>query len=145
MAAKFSQDDGDVVVIIGSGAGGGTLANALAKQGIRVVVLEAGEQRVRRLDRRVLDHADQVLDSGPLRDALHKEATIFCLPHGAGGNGTDLIHLMRIRHFVEAHERIQRRLHGIGEFLRGTTSSLSSFPARGCTPRFQDTTSCSPS
>jgi choline dehydrogenase-like flavoprotein len=44
MAAKFAQDDGDVVVIIGSGAGGGTLAHALAKQGIRSVVLEAGKR-----------------------------------------------------------------------------------------------------
>jgi choline dehydrogenase-like flavoprotein len=44
MAAKFSQDDSDVVVIIGSGAGGGTLAHALARQGIRTVVLEAGKR-----------------------------------------------------------------------------------------------------
>ena len=44
MAAKYSQDDSDVVVIIGSGAGGGTLAHALAKQGIRTVVLEAGKR-----------------------------------------------------------------------------------------------------
>ena len=51
------------------------------------------------------------LDSGPLRDALHQEATIFCLPHGTGSDGTDLLHIVRIRHFVEAHERIQRRLH----------------------------------
>jgi choline dehydrogenase-like flavoprotein len=39
---KFSQDDDHVVVIIGSGAGGGTLANELAQKGIDVVVLEAG-------------------------------------------------------------------------------------------------------
>lgn len=41
MAKKFSLDD-EVVVIVGSGAGGGTLGNELAQQGIDVVVLEAG-------------------------------------------------------------------------------------------------------
>ena len=30
------------VVIVGSGAGGGTLANELCQQGIKTVVLEAG-------------------------------------------------------------------------------------------------------
>jgi choline dehydrogenase-like flavoprotein len=38
----FGQDDSDVVVVIGSGAGGGTLAHELCRQGIRTVVLEAG-------------------------------------------------------------------------------------------------------
>ena len=40
--AKFDQSDDSVVVIIGSGAGGGTLANELCQKGIKVVVLEAG-------------------------------------------------------------------------------------------------------
>ncbi|UVJ46375.1 GMC family oxidoreductase [Pseudomonas sp. LS1212] len=40
----FAHDDDSVVVIVGSGAGGGTLANALAKQGINLVVLEAGKR-----------------------------------------------------------------------------------------------------
>lgn len=40
--ATFAFDDDGVVVIIGSGAGGGTLANELCQQGIGVVVLEAG-------------------------------------------------------------------------------------------------------
>ncbi len=40
--AQFAFDDDGVVVIIGSGAGGGTLANELCQKGIKVVVLEAG-------------------------------------------------------------------------------------------------------
>ena len=40
--AKFDLSDDSVVVIIGSGAGGGTLANELCQKGIKVVVLEAG-------------------------------------------------------------------------------------------------------
>lgn len=40
--AKFEQTDDSVVVIIGSGAGGGTLANELCQKGVKVVLLEAG-------------------------------------------------------------------------------------------------------
>ena len=38
----FDKSDNDVVVVIGSGAGGGTLAAELAMKGIRTVLLEAG-------------------------------------------------------------------------------------------------------
>ncbi|MBU3019892.1 GMC family oxidoreductase [Paraglaciecola agarilytica] len=44
MTGKFNLNDSSVVVIIGSGAGGGTLANELAQKGIRSVVLEAGKR-----------------------------------------------------------------------------------------------------
>jgi choline dehydrogenase-like flavoprotein len=39
---KFDLDDSSVIVIIGSGAGGGTLGNELAQKGHKVVCLEAG-------------------------------------------------------------------------------------------------------
>jgi choline dehydrogenase-like flavoprotein len=39
---KFDLGDNSVVVIIGSGAGGGTLGNELAQKGVKVVCLEAG-------------------------------------------------------------------------------------------------------
>ncbi|HVW69774.1 MAG TPA: NAD(P)-binding protein, partial [Steroidobacteraceae bacterium] len=38
------NDDG-AVVIIGSGAGGGTLAHELTRRGIKVVLLEAGKRQ----------------------------------------------------------------------------------------------------
>ncbi|MHC5653855.1 GMC family oxidoreductase [Celeribacter sp.] len=42
MAAPFDLNDDSVVVIIGTGAGGGVLANELAQKGVSVVSLEAG-------------------------------------------------------------------------------------------------------
>lgn len=42
MAAKYDLNDDGVVVVIGSGAGGGTLSNELAQKGVDVVCLEAG-------------------------------------------------------------------------------------------------------
>ena len=40
--ARFELDDASVVVIVGSGAGGGTLAHELTRRGIKVVLFEAG-------------------------------------------------------------------------------------------------------
>lgn len=57
MAAKFDLNDDGVVVVIGSGAGGGTLSNELAQRGIRVVVLEAGPR---------VEIADFVNDEWPM-------------------------------------------------------------------------------
>lgn len=43
--ARFDSNDDSVVVIIGSGAGGGTLANELCQKGFKVVLLEAGKRQ----------------------------------------------------------------------------------------------------
>jgi choline dehydrogenase-like flavoprotein len=43
MTPKYKLSDDSVVVIIGSGAGGGTLANELAQRGVKCVLLEAGK------------------------------------------------------------------------------------------------------
>jgi len=42
---RFDANDDTVVVIIGSGAGGGTLANELCQKGMKVVLLEAGQRQ----------------------------------------------------------------------------------------------------
>ena len=42
--ANFELNDDSVVAVIGSGAGGGTLANELCQQGVKVVLLEAGKR-----------------------------------------------------------------------------------------------------
>ena len=44
MATKYALDDASVMVVIGSGAGGGTLSNELAQKGVDVVCLEAGSR-----------------------------------------------------------------------------------------------------
>ena len=43
--AHIDLKDGSAVVIIGSGAGGGTLAHELTRRGIKVVLLEAGKRQ----------------------------------------------------------------------------------------------------
>lgn len=42
---KYAFDDDSAVVIVGSGAGGGTLANELCQKGFKVVLLEAGARQ----------------------------------------------------------------------------------------------------
>ena len=44
MTRRYELDDDSVVVVIGSGAGGGTVSNELAQRGIDVVCLEAGNR-----------------------------------------------------------------------------------------------------
>jgi len=42
---SFDMNDNSVVVVVGSGAGGGTLANELCQKGVKVVLLEAGARQ----------------------------------------------------------------------------------------------------
>ena len=59
MPRMFDLNDDSLAVIIGSGAGGGTLGNELAQKGIRTVILEAGP----RIERE--QHIDDELQSFP--------------------------------------------------------------------------------
>ena len=61
MSKTFELNDASVVVVIGSGAGGGTVANELAQKGIDVVCLEAGKR---------LTLADVVNDPGVMMQKL---------------------------------------------------------------------------
>ena len=69
MPQKFELDDANVVVIIGSGAGGGTLGNELAQKGIRTVILEAGP----RIERK--QHIDDERESFARLTWLDKRTT----------------------------------------------------------------------
>ena len=69
------QSDDSVVVIIGSGAGGGTLANELCQKGIKVVVLEAGARQSQR--------------------DLHQRRMEVFRPAGVARSAHDLGHLAR--------------------------------------------------
>jgi choline dehydrogenase-like flavoprotein len=42
--AQYDLNDDSVAIVIGSGAGGGTLANELCQKGVPVVLLEAGKR-----------------------------------------------------------------------------------------------------
>lgn len=74
MSARFDLDDDRVVVIVGSGAGGATLAAELTGQGVDVVCLEAGgpiaiEQDLPTMYRRIM-WSDKRLSEGDLNPDL---------------------------------------------------------------------------
>jgi choline dehydrogenase-like flavoprotein len=61
VSKKYALNDSSVVVVVGSGAGGGTLANELAQKGIDVVCLEAGKR---------LGPGDVVNDPGVMNEKM---------------------------------------------------------------------------
>jgi choline dehydrogenase-like flavoprotein len=69
MPRTFDLDDDTLAVIIGSGAGGGTLGNELAQKGVRTLILEAGP----RIERE--EHIDDERQSFAQLAWLDKRAT----------------------------------------------------------------------
>ncbi len=90
MQAKFDLNDSGVIVIVGSGAGGGTLANELAQKGVdKIVLLEAGRHlafediendewtmfgKATWLDRRISAGAWELTRTSPSMPAWHAKA-----------------------------------------------------------------------
>ena len=119
--AKFDMNDDSVVVIIGSGAGGGTLANELCQKGIKVVVLEAGARAEhRQLHQRRVEVLRPAGLAGP---AHHLAAPGACegLRRPAGLDLQD-----RGRH----HHALGRRLAALpGARVQGQDASTATSPA----------------
>ena len=104
--ATIRFDDDSVVVIIGSGAGGGTLANELCQKGIKVVVLEAGALQIAR--------------------QLHQRRVEVLHPAGLAGPAHHLGHL--------AHRQGLRRTCRPGSARRSAAPPRTG-PARRCACR----------
>ena len=112
----YDHDDGSVVVIVGSGAGGGTLANELAQKGIDVVVLEAGP-RFKQTDFENDEYAMYDLlawrdsrtctGSSPIAENFAESPTLTC--KGLGGT---TLHWAAMTPRFQAHEFKARSTYG---------------------------------
>ena len=92
--AKFDQNDDSVVVIVGSGAGGGTMANELAQKGIKSVVLEAGKT----LSLDDIEN-DENVTTPAQRDKLQKFVTKGVLNLGPPDDSMDAIIIGTVLHY----------------------------------------------
>ncbi|MBM3517856.1 MAG: GMC family oxidoreductase [Alphaproteobacteria bacterium] len=115
-SVTFDHADSSVVVIVGSGAGGGTLANELAQKGVDVVVLEAGP-RFKATDFANDEHAayemlawrDKRLCTGssPIAQHFATSPTLTC--KGVGGT---TLHWAAMTPRFQAHEFKTRSVYG---------------------------------
>ena len=105
MPRAYELNDDSVVVVIGSGAGGGTLANELAQRGIDVVCLEAGGR---------LTFADIENDPALMRERMGWHDPRFgpgvWLCKTVGGTTVDW---SAIAPRIQEHEFMPRRTYGL--------------------------------
>jgi len=105
MPREYEFNDNSVVVVIGSGAGGGTLANELAQRGIDVVCLEAGGR---------LTFADIENDPALMRERMGWNDPRFgpgvWLCKTVGGTTVDW---SAIAPRIQEHEFMPRRTYGL--------------------------------
>ena len=111
MAEQYEKSDSSVVVVIGSGAGGATLANELAQKGVDVVCLEAGKR---------LTLAD-VENHGPTMDQKmgwhdKRDGPLIWICKTVGGT---TMRWSGITPLIQEHEF--RALSTYGQFDSGTT------------------------
>ena len=115
-SASYGLDDSSVVVVIGSGAGGGTLARELCTRGIRVVLLEAGRQveaaefrnddffafgQLSWLDPRTSSGGSEITKLSPAMPAWTVKAV-----------GGSTVHWGALAYRMQAHEFAARTLYG---------------------------------
>jgi len=88
MSARFALDDEAVVVIIGSGAGGATLAAELCAEGINVVCLEAGGRIAIEQDLPTMYGRIKWADARRVVGDLNVDLPVF---HGRAVGGTSVV------------------------------------------------------
>ena len=132
MAAPYDLNDDKVVVIIGSGAGGGTLANELARRASNGRLLEAGARTEnRRLRQRRMEHVQQDLLAGQAHHlgqlARRTRISPVCRPGSSRPSAAPPIHWAGASLRLQEHE-FKARTH-LRRHPRRQSAGLADDPA----------------